>query len=95
MILCSTSPLPQSELSPGCLQYDLASYISHKIGPGLAEAGPERLRIIEAEALRDLIVTAEVTGDDIAISVSPDILDNPECARLIKDHCSPLPCNQQ
>lgn len=87
MILCSTSPFSQSALPPGCLQYDLASYISHKIGPGLSEAGPDRLRIIEAEALRDLIVTAEITGSNIAVTISPAILENPECIRLINDHC--------
>ena len=93
MIFCSTSPFPQSSPATGCLQYDLAEYISHKIGPGLADASPERLRILEAEALRDLIVTAEVTGADIAITVPPSILDNPECARLIGDHCIPFPGN--
>lgn len=91
MIFCSTGPIPQSALALGCMQYDLAGYISHKIGPGLDQACPERLRIIEAEALRDLIVTAEITGEDIAITIPPRILDNPECARLIKDHCKTFP----
>ena len=66
---------------------DLYSYIEHKIGmrvAGIVADSPERFRVIEEEALRDLVVMSEISGRDTIIRLGPDTLSNPECARLAK-----------
>lgn len=71
---------------PGAEYFDLAEYIEHKIGmsiPDIAADSPDRFRVIEEEALRDLVVMSEISGSDYIIRLLPDTLSNPECARLI------------
>lgn len=88
MITCTTTP----EAAPGGT--DLAAYIVHKIGSTLEEIiadSPERFRVIEAEALRDLIVMSEVSGTDASIILGPHTLENPDCQRLVSRHCSLIP----
>lgn len=88
MITCTTRP----EAAPGGT--DLAAYIVHKIGSTLEEIiadSPERFRVIEAEALRDLIVMSEVSGTDATIFLGPHTLENPDCQRLVSRHCSLIP----
>ncbi len=86
MILCCKDSFPES-LPDGMRRCELAEYMSRKTGPSLASMPEELLRITEAEALRDLIVMSEVTGRDTAILLTPRTLLNPECLRLIHDHC--------
>ncbi len=67
---------------------DLEAYIEHKIGASLQEIeadSRERFLVIETEALRDLIVMSEVSGSDCAIILGAHTLDNPECARLVRE----------
>ena len=88
MITCTTRP----EAAPGGT--DLAAYIVHKIGSTLEEIiadSPERFLVIEAEALRDIIVMSEVQGTDASVILSPRTLDNPDCRRLIAGHCCMIP----
>lgn len=71
---------PQAEF------FDLCQYIEHKIGSdidAIKADSPERFRIIEEEALRDLVVMGRITGRDRIIRLGPDTLSNPECARLV------------
>ncbi|MBO6169811.1 MAG: hypothetical protein J6O51_07545 [Bacteroidales bacterium] len=66
--------------------FDLYQYIEHKIGSDIASIksdSPDRFRVIEEEALRDLVVMSKITGRDRIIRLGPDTLSNPECARLI------------
>ncbi len=66
--------------------FDLGEYIEHKIGmsiPEIVKDSPERFRVIEEEALRDLAVMSEISGRDCIIRLLPDTLSNSECARLI------------
>ena len=67
---------------------DLYQYIEHKIGMKVEDIiadSPERFRVIETEALRDLVVMNQVAGTDYAVTLGPDTLDNPECARLARE----------
>ena len=75
-----------SALHPEASPIDLYQYIEHKIGmsiPKIQADSPERFRVIEEEALRDLVVMSEITGRDCIIRLLPDTLSNPECARLL------------
>ncbi|MBO4565713.1 MAG: hypothetical protein J5695_00645 [Bacteroidales bacterium] len=88
MIICTTNP----EAAPGGTV--LEAYIEHKIGSSIRDIvadSPERFRIIEAEALRDLIVMSEVAGTDASVILGPHTLDNPDCRRLVNGHCSLIP----
>ena len=87
MVLCFTGPIPDSSLQADCTKYRLEDYIGHKIGISPAEIEPERFAIVEAEALRDLIVSSESAGTNIAVQLGPQTLLNPECARLVERHC--------
>lgn len=87
MVLCFTGPVPHSALPPGCTKYRLEEYICHKIGIQPSEIEPDRFAITEAEALRDLIVSSEISDTDIAVELGPRTLLNPECARLVERHC--------
>lgn len=87
MVFCFTGPFPESVIPSDCPKCRLEEYISHKIGLTPSEIEPERFVIVEAEAFRDLIVTAEITQKDIAIELGPHTLQNPECARLAARHC--------
>jgi hypothetical protein len=91
MVICSSTPVPASILPTGCIIYDLGEYISHKIGISADEikaGSAERFAIVEAEALRDIIVTSEVAGTDAAVTLLPSTLQNPECGRLVRSHCT-------
>lgn len=69
---------------------DLRAYIEHKIGSTPEEIDAdshERFLIIEAEALRDLVVMAEVSGTPVRILPCPGTLHNPDCQRIIAGHC--------
>ncbi|MBR4809109.1 MAG: hypothetical protein IK031_02380 [Bacteroidales bacterium] len=88
MITCTTNPAS----APGGTV--LREYIVHKIGSPVEDIvadSPERFRIIEAEALRDLIVMSEVSGADASVIISPETLENPDCGRLISGHCVLIP----
>jgi len=88
MITCTTRP----ESAPGGT--DLSAYIEHKAGCRIEEIvadSPERFRIIEAEALRDLIVMSEVAGTDACIILGPHTMENPDCQRLVAGHCRLIP----
>ena len=90
MVFCSTGPLSPSSLPQGCPIVNLDGYIEHKIGlsPAEIQAGSaDRFAIVEAEALRDIVVSSEISGADVAVLISPRTLKNPECCRLVKDHC--------
>ncbi|MBR4827062.1 MAG: hypothetical protein IKZ91_04175 [Bacteroidales bacterium] len=68
----------------------LQAYIEHKIGSPLEAIDAdshERFLVIEAEALRDIIVMAEVTGTGARIELCPLTQNNPDCVRLIRRHC--------
>ena len=91
MVICSAAPVQASLLPPGCIVYDLGEYISHKIGMSAEEikaGSEERFAIVEAEALRDIIVTSEVASMDAAVTLLPSTLRNPECERLVRSHCT-------
>lgn len=91
MVICSASPVPASLLPPGCIIYDLGEYISHKIGMSpekIAAQSADRFAIVEAEALRDIIVTSEIASTDAAVTLLPSTLLNPECERLVRSHCT-------
>ena len=69
---------------------DLRAYIEHKTGSSLEEIdrdSHERFLVIEAEALRDIIVMAEISGTGACIRLLPGTEDNPDCRRLISAHC--------
>lgn len=86
MITISTTD-PDGSNAP--LTY-LQDYIEHKIGSTLKEIDAdshERFLVIEAEALRDLVVMAEVSGTPVRIVPCPGTLDNPDCRRIIAGHC--------
>ncbi len=71
----------------------LQEYIEHKIGMPVADIDAdshERFLIIEAEALRDLVVMAEVSGKGARILPCQGTLDNPDCRRIIASHCKVL-----
>ena len=88
MITCTTNP----NAAPGGIS--LTAYIEHKIGSTVEEItadSPERFRVIEAEALRDIIVMSEVSGKDAAVVLGPHTLENPDCQRLVSGHCSLVP----
>ena len=88
MITCTTSPAA----APGATVLD--EYIGHKIGSTVEEIvadSPERFLVIEAEALRDIIVMSEVQGTDASVILSPRTLENPDCRRLIAGHCCMIP----
>lgn len=77
---------------PGAEYFDLEEYIEHKIGmsiPDLVADSPWRYRVIEEEALRDLVVMSEITGSDRIVRLGPDTLSNPECVRLISSLYQP------
>ncbi len=81
-----SDPSGASAAHPGADFQDLGEYIEHKIGmsiPKIQADSPERFRVIEEEALRDLVVMSEITGRDCIIRLLPDTLSNPECARLL------------
>ena len=88
MIICTVTP---GEKAPdGFTGHDLRKYIEHKIGQTIEEIradSPERFLVIEAEALRDLAVMSEVTGQDAFIVLLPDTPANPECKRLLDRYC--------
>ena len=51
---------------------DLDEYIEHKIGrsiPEIFREGEERFRAVEAEAARDIVAMAEVTGEDRVLAL--------------------------
>ena len=90
MVFCSHGPLPESSMPQGCPTIDLDRYIEHKIGlsPSAIEAGsPDRFAIVETEALRDIIVSSEIAGKDVAVIIPERTLHNPECARLVRERC--------
>ena len=88
MITCTTNPAA----APGATVLD--EYIGHKIGSTVEDIiadSPERFLIIEAEALRDIIVMSEVRGEDSAVIITPRTMENPDCRRLIAGHCCMIP----
>lgn len=85
MTICTTNPD-----GSGAAPVSLQEYIEHKIGSPLRAIDAdshERFLVIEAEALRDLVVMAEVSGIGANIVPCPHTLDNPDCGRIIRDHC--------
>ena len=85
--------LPAGE-SPAALQAahpeapftDLPEYVAYKTGRAAAELeaeAPEHFRMIEEEALRDLVVMSEITGTPRIVRLGASTLDNPECRRLL------------
>ena len=85
MITCTTDA---SSAAQGSVH--LRDYIEHKIGSPIEDIvsdSPERFRVIEAEALRDIIVMSEVSGRDASVILDPGTLGNPDCLRLIEGHC--------
>lgn len=88
MIVCTLNP--DGAQAPVT---DLGAYIEHKIGCPLAEIDADshdRFLVIEAEALRDLVVMAEVSGIGVRIRLLPGTPSNPDCRRLIAGHCKEL-----
>ena len=80
------SPDQVAAAHPEAAFYDLGEYIEHKIGmaiPDIVSDSPDRFRVIEEEALRDLVVMSEITGRDCIVRLLPGTLSNPECARLL------------
>jgi shikimate kinase len=66
---------------------DLYAYIEHKIGSSIQEIiadSPERFKVIETEALRDLVVMNQIADADRCVLLHPETLQNPECVRLSK-----------
>lgn len=62
------------ELAPllGLPFTDLDEYIGHKIGcsiPEIFRDGEERFRAIEAEAVRDIVTMARITGEDRVVAL--------------------------
>lgn len=77
---------PVSALHPEAAQVDLYQYIEHKIGASIHDIqadSPSRFKVIEEEALRDIVVMSEITGQSKIVRLGPDTLSNPECARLL------------
>ena len=65
---------------------DLYQYIEHKIGmsvPQIKADSPTRFKLIEEEALRDIVVMSEISSQSKILRLGPDTLSNPECARLL------------
>lgn len=72
----------------GCTHVDLYAYIGHKIGmsvPEIKEESEERFLVIEAEAVRDIVIMNAMQGGDVLLTFPPSTLDNPECARLLTE----------
>jgi len=85
MTICTISP--DGEGTP---RIDLQAYIEHKIGHTIQEIeadSHERFLVIEAEALRDIVVMAEVTGQGACVVPCPGTLQNADCKRIIEAHC--------
>lgn len=77
---------PDAETPSSAAFTDLREYIEHKIGMTIEEIkadSPERFRVIEEEAVRDIVVMSEITGEDRTLRLLPGTLDNPECRRLL------------
>lgn len=77
---------PDAEAPSAAAFTDLREYIEHKIGMTIEEIkadSPERFRVIEEEAVRDIVVMSEITGEDRTLRLLPGTLDNPECKRLL------------
>ena len=88
MIICTTDP--GARVPDGFSPKDLRGYIEHKTGEDIESTiadSPERFRVIESEALRDLVVMSEIEGTDIYITLLPGTPENPACTRLLKDYC--------
>lgn len=82
-----SDPSELCALHPEAIYYDLADYIRYKAGrstEALEAESHESYLLIEEEALRDLVVMAEITGIPRIVRLCPDTLDNPECARLVR-----------
>ena len=65
---------------------DLYQYIEQKIGMSVHDIqadSPARFKVIEEEALRDIVVMSEITGQNNIVRLGPDTLSNPECARML------------
>lgn len=70
----------------GCRFVDLDVFIEHKAGMSIPEIfrdSEERFRTMEAEALRDVVIMAEVEGGDTVIALGGGTIMNAESERLI------------
>ena len=70
----------------GLKHIDLMAYIGHKIGMSVQEIkveSEERYLVIEAEAVRDIVIMNEMEGGDVLLTIPQSTLDNPECRRLL------------
>ena len=71
----------------GCEFTDLDEYIGRKIGRSvpqiLLEEGETKFRAIEAEALRDLVVMHQLTGESIVIALGGGTIMTTSLRRLI------------
>ena len=68
---------------------DLDRYVEHKMGASIAEVfsqGEDRFRAIEAEALRDIVVMHEVTGEDAVIALGGGTIMTPPAREMILTH---------
>ena len=71
----------------GCRFTDLDEYISHKAGktiPELFEDSEERVRALEAEAVRDIFIMSRIEGFDVVLALGGGSLMNPEIQTLVK-----------
>ncbi|MBP5383004.1 MAG: hypothetical protein J6Y45_06595 [Bacteroidales bacterium] len=71
---------------PEAALVDLYQYIEHKTGMSIDDIkadSAERFKVLEEEALRDIVVMSEITGRDKIVRLGPDTLSIPECARLL------------
>ena len=88
MTICSTQP--SAPVPEGFRHVSLREYIEHKTGESVeatAADSPERFLVIESEALRDLAVMSEITGEDVFVTLLPGTESNPACKQLLEDHC--------
>ena len=79
-----------SALLPSAQVTDLASYIEYQAGAGIPELkadSPERYAVLAAEALRDLIVTSQISGADAVIRLCDDTASLPDCERMLREYC--------